>query len=204
MKDRMQVDRGLKAIKWLAFGVPTQVLLETWKHQRELIDDWPTVHDQWIDLYSCLRSKYSEQELTSRHLFVSYFTLLRNLMWHTTAVLSGAYESAARDLRYLLEETCQALYLDTTYPSRTIEEVYDIIQQNRPPRGRELIRSLELPDSVKNDMYGVYDALSDYTHPSYKMLRENITIPRLFFSTTRTGSPTFNDSIGVLQTSSFM
>ena len=104
LKDRMQVDRGLKAIKWLAFGVPTQVLLETWKHQRELIDDWPTVHDQWIDLYSCLRSKYSEQELTSRHLFVSYFTLLRNLMWHTTAVLSGAYESAARDLRYLLEE----------------------------------------------------------------------------------------------------
>ena len=28
-------------------------------------------------------------------------------------------------------------------------------------------------------MYGVYDALSDYTHPSYKMLRENITDPKV-------------------------
>ena len=194
LKARTQVDRGLKAIKWLAFGVPTQVLLETWKHQRELIDDWPTVHDHWIDLYLSLSSKYSEEELASRHLFVSYLTLLRNLVWHTTAVLSGAYESAARDLRYLLEETCQALYLDTTYPGRTLEEVYDIVENNRAPRGRGLIRSLKLPDSIKSEMSEVYDRLSDYAHPSHKMLLENVTDSRLFCSTTETGSPTFNNS----------
>lgn len=167
--------RVCKSLKALAFEVPMDVLRSTWKHETNSVDDWPQMPNHWIDLYFSISSFYPDDYLTSANVFRQFFVLLRNLSWHATAVLSGAYESAARELRYILEDMCQALHLDETYPDLSPDEVYEKMREKRPPRGRKLISQLDLPDDIKKDMCEVYDMLNDYVHPSYRQLKENVT-----------------------------
>lgn len=166
-------------MKGLCFEIPMEVLRLTCDVEEEAVNDWIEVHNHWIDLYYSLTECYEWEYLTSRHLFREFFTLLWNLIWHTTATMSGAYESAARDLRYILEGMCQALYLDQVYPSFSPEEGYEKMKSDRPPRGKKLIDDLRLPVDMKKEMCATIDTLHSYAHPSIERLMENMQDPKV-------------------------
>ncbi|TET07101.1 MAG: hypothetical protein E3J86_14105 [Candidatus Thorarchaeota archaeon] len=64
-----------------------------------------------------------------------FLELLRSLRWHMTAVFSGAYESAIRDLRFVFEDMCQAVYLDQSFGHLEPEERYEKIRGEDRLRG---------------------------------------------------------------------
>lgn len=172
MKDN-DIRKTVAAVKNICFRVPTEVLERTCIREGDSVGDWSILLNHWIDLYYSLTEAYETRDLERNIVFREFFVLLRNLMWHATAVMSGAYESAARELRYILEDICQAFYLAQEYSSYQVEQIYDIVRETRPPRGRALIHTLRLPSKLKNDMKETMTALHSYVHPSYEQMMEN-------------------------------
>ncbi len=166
--------KRIKSMKSLCFDIPLKNLSRTFEIENDAIHDWIEVQNHWVDLYFSLNDCYEENILTSNIVFRQFFILSRNLRWHTTAVMSGAYESAARDLRYILEDMCQALYLEQTYPELTSKQIYEKMKEKRPPRGKTLIDVLNIPKTIKKDMSDIMGKLHTYVHPSYEQIMENI------------------------------
>ncbi|MHA2264197.1 MAG: hypothetical protein ACXAEN_17525, partial [Candidatus Thorarchaeota archaeon] len=179
MKQFFEKTDRVKKLNDVCFGVPTMVLETTSEMEKDTIPSWIELHNHWIDLYYSLTDIYKTEALASNIVFRQFFTLLRNLMWHTTAMMSGAYESAARELRYIFEDMCQAFYLEQKYPEQNPEEVYEIMKENRPPRGKILIGELNLHDDIKNDMCDTMDKLHGYVHPDYQRIMENVRDPQV-------------------------
>ena len=180
MRARTGVDTGFRAFKWLAFGVPMDVMHVTWKHEEKSLADLPDVQNHWIDLFRSLSAAYGFDYLASKNTWRQFVTLLRSLSWITAAVVGGAYESAARDLRFVLEDMCQAMYLDTTCSQLPPQDdMYLIVRRRKVPRGRRLVRAVGLPSEIESEVCAIYNQLSDYVHPSYAVLIENIEDPKV-------------------------
>ena len=123
-------------------------------------------------LWHSLATSEDKEYLLSQVTYHRFLELLRSLRWHMTAVFSGAYESAIRDLRFVFEDMCQAVYLDQSFGHLEPEERYKKIRGEDRRRGRTLIRLLKLPEEIQKEFLSLYGKLCDYVHPSYKLLME--------------------------------
>jgi hypothetical protein len=104
--------------------------------------------------------------------FHRFIELQRTITWQMIAVSCGAYESAIRDLRFILEDMCQAVYIDQSFGELEAEERYKKAQGKDRLRGSKLICALDLPQDKENQFIKLYTELCDYAHPIYKVLME--------------------------------
>jgi len=98
-----------------------------------------------------------------------------------TAVFSGAYDSAVRELRFILEDMCQAFYLDDSFAHLDVDDRYKKIQGAARRRGRTLIRLLKLPEEIQKKFLSLYGKLCEYVHPSFSLLQESKIDPKVVF-----------------------
>lgn len=131
--------------------------------------------------------KLEEREILGNSSDVLRSLVLKRLMeWHRTSLWScmaayhGAYESVARELRFVLEDSVQSLYADQQRPMDTIDEKMKWLGKNRL-RGSKLIDDTNLPSVLNTKLKYIYNELCDYVHPSVELIRRDIENKRIYF-----------------------
>lgn len=165
-------ETSYESIRSYVFGFHERVLEEGWSENKGFCQEWIDMQNNLTGLWHSLATAVDEEDLQSQVTYHRFLELLRSLMWHMTAVFSGAYESAIRDLRFVFEDMCQAVYLDQSFGHLEPEERYKKIRGEDRRRGRTLIRLLKLPEEIQKEFLNLYGKLCDYVHPSYKLLME--------------------------------
>jgi hypothetical protein len=104
----------------------------------------------------------------------------RIAVWSCMAAYHGSYESVARELRFLVEDSVQSLRVDQQRPADTIDEKLEWLESNRL-RGRPLIDDTDLTLDLKAKLKCIYYELCDYVHPSVKSIQIDIENKRIYF-----------------------
>lgn len=175
-------ETSYEPIRSYAFGFHERVLREKWSENKGFCRNWIDMQNNLTGLWHSLATSVDEEYLLSQVTYHRFLELLRSLRWHMTAVFSGAYESAIRDLRFVFEDMCQAVYLDQSFGHLEPEERYKKIRGEDRLRGRKLICKLDLPSNSEKQLVELYRNLCDYVHPSYKLLVELFEDFKISFS----------------------
>lgn len=126
---------------------------------------WSEHYDNWIELIQpLLRIKPIDSLLIVR--FIEFNKIM---LWIQNCVYCGQYYSALRELRFLLEFTMKAHYLDGKYPRDTMESK---IRKEQKLIGSKLIRKLSISAGHKQEFKVLYGKLSEYTHPTKEELAQ--------------------------------
>ncbi len=174
-------DSRYEILRSYVFDEHQEVLMKTFSELQDSCTDWNEIHNHWIDLNKAITEVYDLDYLSTQLLMDRYLELFRNLRWVTTSVFSGAYDSAMRDLRFILEDICQAVYIDRDFQYLSIKEKYRKTEGPERLRGSRLISKLRLNDTQLETIKGLYNELNDYIHPSHKFLMESLSDPRVVF-----------------------
>lgn len=129
--------------------------------------NWSEHYNNWIDIIKPLIK--NSKSFGNSLLGIRFLEFNKILLWIQMCVHCGQYYSALRELRFLLEFTLKAYYLDKKYPNSSIEEKINI--EKRRLFGSKLIKKLDLLDENKNQLIRLYDELSAYTHPTKEELK---------------------------------
>ena len=106
-------ERTWKDNKETVFIPFRQIWYKSFQGEFEEFDKWfyPTSIHQIISI--CIVDSYNHRETLSNSLvFRRFLGLRRSLQWCIFSAHSGVYEAIARELRFVLEDLAQALYLD--------------------------------------------------------------------------------------------
>ncbi len=166
-------ETSYESIRSYVFGFHEHVLKKAWSENKGFCRDWIDMQNNLTGLWHSLATSVDEEDLQSQVTYHRFRDLLRSLRWHMTAVFSGAYESAIRDLRFVFEDMCQAVYLDQSFGRLEPEERYEKTRGKDRLRGGKLISKLRLPQDIKDHFEKLYNELCDYVHPSFKLLKES-------------------------------
>ncbi len=101
-------------------------------------------------------------------------------VWSCMAVYHGAYDSVARDLRFLVEDSVQSLYADQQKPTDTIDEKVKWLETNYR-RGTGLIDATSLVLDLNAKLKCIFKELCDYVHPSAKLIQRDIENKQIYF-----------------------
>lgn len=172
-EDSENLTTSYETIRTYTYEQHERVLRETWSADKGFCKDWIDMHDHWINLCRSLLASEEEEYLSSQITFHRFVELLRNLRWHMTAVFSGAYESAIRDLRFILEDMCQAVYFDQSFGQLGIEQRYQKARGRARSRGARLVGKIGLAPSIERQFVELHNELCNYVHPSYRLLLES-------------------------------
>lgn len=133
---------------------------------------WMEHYDDWIRVMRPLIKLLSDFDKFNSMVFFRFIETQRTLMWIYICVLFGAYHSAIRELRYLLESMMQAYYLDREHASADMGCKLEIIKEIDRERFSALIDRIEI--SQKQRIKALYSELSKYVHSTYNELRPTI------------------------------
>ena len=97
----------------------------------------------------------------------------RIAIWSCIAAYHGSYESVAREMRFVLEDSLQAYYANQQRPNDNLNEKIKWIENNQK-RGRVLIDATSLSSELKDKLKQLYYELCDYVHPSTDLIRRNL------------------------------
>ncbi len=175
------IDSQYETLRSYSFDENLQVIKKTWLENQDTCTDWSEMHNHWIDLYKSISEVYESDYLLNQLLIHRYLELFRNLRWVATSALSGAYDSAMRDLRFILEDICQAFNLDRNHKEQSIRIKYGKTNSQDRLRGRKLVSKLGLNDTLLATIKNIYNELNDYVHPSQKLLMESVRDPKVVF-----------------------
>ncbi len=175
------LDTRYETLRSYSFDRHQRVFMETFSEHEDSCTDWSEIHNHWIDLYRSIAEVYESDYLSTQFLIHRYLELYRNLRWIATSVFSGAYDSAMRDLRFILEDICQAVFIDGNHQDLSIDEKYGKTDGQERLRGSRLISKLRLNDTHRDVIKGLYNELNDYVHPSQRLLMESISDPKVVF-----------------------
>ncbi len=95
----------------------------------------------------------------------------RSVLWITTAAYYGAYESVARELRFIVEDCVQAYIVDMRIPYDEYDGRVESSIMKDELRGGRLIDEAKLPDDLTKNLKDIYYTLCDYVHPSMKIIK---------------------------------
>lgn len=110
----------------------------------------------------------------------------RNMLWAMTAVYGAAYEIAIRELRFLIEDVIQSLYIDIRMEDTPLSskiKVLSILDDSRFSYYDVIskLRKDYVPDSVCNAAKKLYQELSGYVHPSEEVIRSSLEDGRFVY-----------------------
>ena len=181
------------------------------EHSDEVLEVLVTIHGVIDD---CIRETYQAEDEVPLSTIQSYFDilgsayahrsesdideslLLRRILewnrltsWSQIAILSGVYESALRELRYLLEDVLVTVIADKRNPAGTIRDRLKTVKEleviETRKRGNKLIRLCRKENVIQNDeimniLIEQYDKLCGFTHPSREVVERSMDIKRYF------------------------
>jgi hypothetical protein len=127
---------------------------------------WSDWYSNWIDLFKWL-IEINEEKYSSLFVFRLY-ELNKQLLWIRKCVYSGAYHTAIRELRFVLESFIQAYYIDKEHLDSEMKCKLEIIKEIDKLIGAKLIDNTDLKN--KKEMKDLYSELSKYIHSSYEEL----------------------------------
>lgn len=133
---------------------------------------WTEHYDNWICIVRPLIRLLSDSDKYNSMVFFRFVEIQKTLMWIYTCVLFGAYHSAIRELRYVLESMMQAYYLDREHTSADMGCKLEIIKEIDRERFSALVDRIEM--SQKQRIKVLYSELSKYVHSTYNELRPTI------------------------------
>lgn len=156
----------------------------SWDSHEEEIEWWYTAIKLWIEIETIIITsdmsggyKQVKHFLERSFFFERLYTLQRASAWSLVAVLSGAYESSLRDLRFTIEDIVQAIYIDqvmgetkTTDKAKAIGFLEDV-----ELRGSGLVSRADIPNDLRKPIISVYRRLSGFVHPSSEISSEKDT-----------------------------
>jgi hypothetical protein len=163
--DKIDIRRRKEDQFYFFRGIWTKIEEETINKMKNKLFTWSEHITDWIMQCFEINEKFS-----TSHLFVtrSNDDFIKIFLWIQNCVVSGAYHTAIRELRYLLEMMIQAYFLDSKHPKATIETKIEILKAlenlDRPITGGNFIDKTDLDNKKK--LKELYKELSGYIHPS--------------------------------------
>ncbi|MBD3408126.1 MAG: hypothetical protein GF411_18540 [Candidatus Lokiarchaeota archaeon] len=152
-------------------------IFEIFEIDSEKLRKNPEVLERWrrrLKLYMIpmsLVGKYEQDTRGSDTIFFSRYVDLQVYVWWTIyTILSGMFEPAAREMRFILESLVEAYYIDITHRERSLEEQITALKENRI-RGRALNSECGFPTKLNEGIAKLYGKLSDYVHPGESVLK---------------------------------
>lgn len=166
--------------KLLLDSVP-KMWMRSWDSHEKEIEWWYRTIKLWIELEIIILESHSDggaaeiTDLLERSFFFKrLYTLQKSSAWSLVAVLSGAYESSLRDLRFIIEDLIQARYIDHVMgESKTIDKAKAIgFLENGQFRGSTLVMKCKLSKNLSKRIIKLYRDLSGFVHPSTEISQE--------------------------------
>lgn len=160
---------------------PIKVLKDTFTEIEEetkekMGDDafhWMNHYGTWIDVITSVTNSMPNEESGNSMLVLRLLELQKILSWIQLSALYGAYRPLIRELRFTLESFLQAYYLETKYPSHTIESKHEILfADEKKLYGGRLIDKINI--GSKEEIRTLYQYLSKYQHGSYNELKTTV------------------------------
>lgn len=112
------------------------------------------------------RKEETENSLT----FFRLIYLFHEFRWIRNCISQNAYHQAIRELRFILDSTVQAYYIDREHPDSKMQCKLEIVKElDRLHRG-QLIEHTDLKKDAKQKVRYLYEELCKYVHPSYREL----------------------------------
>jgi hypothetical protein len=179
------------------------------EHSDEVLKILKTIHGIIDD---CVRETYQAEDEVPLSKLQSYFDILgssyvyhsdsdidaslllrrisewRGLtLWSQISILSGVYESALRELRYLLEDVLVTLIADKRNPAGSFRDRLKTVEElgvaGKRKRGFKLIKLCRTENIIQNDeikdiLTEHYTKLCDFTHPSREVVERGIDFER--------------------------
>ncbi len=191
------------------YGHFEKALYDSLVEKREEFLIWKAPDTYFITIYDCILLEYSSIDARTKlenkrgalglylkseeRTILGYSSevwkslVLKRLMeWHRIAAWScmaayhGSYESVARELRFLVEDSIQSLRADQKKPKYTIDEKLKWLESNRL-RGSRLIEATSFVLDLETKLKCIYNELCDYVHPSVELIQRDIENKRIYF-----------------------
>lgn len=191
------------------YGHFEKALYDSLVEKKEEFLIWKAPDTYFITIYDCILLEYSSIDARTKlehkrgtlglylkseeRTILGYSSevwkslVLKRLMeWHRIAAWScmaayhGSYESVARELRFLVEDSVQSLYADQKRLADTIDEKLKWLESNRL-RGSRLIEATSLVLDLETKLKCIYDELCDYVHPSVELIQRDIENKRIYY-----------------------
>lgn len=179
------VKKREEALVWTAPNIYFLTMHDSILLEYSSIDTRTTLEDRRGTLGLFLDSE-ARKTLGHRFELLNSLLLKRLMEWHRISIWScmagyhGAYESVARELRFLVEDAVQSLYADQQRPTYTIDEKVKWLETNYL-RGSRLIDATSLVLDLNAKLKCIYSELCDYVHPSPTLIQRDIKNRRMYF-----------------------
>jgi len=168
MKELSRDKKSLNKNISFLLEILADVRKETEQNQKEKVSIWAEYFSNWIDIWRYFDNCLGREKLLNSCLGFRLFQLNKELIWLWLECTSGIYDSAIRNLRYILESFLQAYYVDKEHPNANMECKLEILKEIDKLVGRRLIENLELDGKYKKQIRFLYDDLCKFAHPSFK------------------------------------
>ena len=141
----------------------------------------------YFDILGSAYAHHSESDIDESLLLRRILEWIRLASWSQIAILSGVYESALRELRYLLEDVLITVIADKRNPAGSIGDRLRTVEELEVPetrkRGYKLINLCRKENVIHNDnirdiLIDQYDKLCGFTHPSREVVERSMDIER--------------------------
>jgi len=132
--------------------------------------------NNWIDIERWISSSYERQRQMNIAGF-QFFRLFKEISWLQFLFHTGNYPAAYRNLRYILEMICQACYIDTKYPTLTLDEQIEKTRELEERVSSWDIVSCTLrmtfnqtEKEIRDHFKSLWNDLNKYVHPSVRQM----------------------------------
>ena len=125
-------------------------------------------YDKLLEKYSKIRRsvslKYSSKNLDTSFSMQNFYPWFQNIFCFFQLIMSGFRHVALRELRFLLEASVRAYYIDTHFPEKEYKSRVSKLKIFKKKSFAKLIVSLPL--DKQKELHGFYTELCDYVHLS--------------------------------------
>ena len=185
----MRIIEGRKLEEWemqrdRVFFSFKPIWKKSFEEKQDKFPQWNYPADLHTALTSSIDDSYNDEEYMDSLVFRRFVGWWRSLQWCIVAAHSGMYEAIARELRFILEDLTQALYIDQKLGDSDIRSktrATSILEDLRL-RGTRLIDQVVMEDA-KAEMKSLYKVLSDYVHPSLELIQKIHTGDQYYYFT---------------------
>jgi len=132
--------------------------------------------NNWIKIVGWISSNYDKEEQMNIVIF-QFHRLFKEIYWLQLLFHYGNYPVIYRNLRYILELICQAYYIDSNYPSSSLDEqIRKTTEVEEKFYGWTLVKTV-LGDILNSDEQYIqskfkqlWNYLNKHVHPSVKQM----------------------------------
>ncbi|MBN2229040.1 MAG: hypothetical protein JW779_05555 [Candidatus Thorarchaeota archaeon] len=165
----------MESIRDMLLATFMQEWNQTSKLHKDECADWTEFYNHWIDLMKSIIEIVPDSTKRESLVLVRFLELNRDILWSLFATMVGAYETAVRELRFLLEALLQAYLVDNRGGLSKLSDHVERITGNR------LIGACNFGEPYESSMRNLYKELCQYVHPTRQELSPFVFDPRVSF-----------------------